>query len=98
MDLRSLAEDAPESQWREPARDKVGAERLQQVPSLGHRPDGVVRSAPPAPVGPTHAVAAATGSVVCGIGTDELAVRNHDGEAACVVERFPGCYADVVQG
>src|SRR5215203_6538813 len=31
MDLRSLSEDAPESQWREPLRDKVGAEQLQQV-------------------------------------------------------------------
>ena len=31
MDLRSLSEDAPESQWREPMRDKVGAEQLQQV-------------------------------------------------------------------
>src|SRR5829696_4253746 len=31
MDLRRLSEDAPESQWREPLRDKVGAEQLQQV-------------------------------------------------------------------
>ena len=31
MDLRSLSGDAPESQWREPMRDKVGAEQLQQV-------------------------------------------------------------------
>jgi len=31
MDLRSISEDAPESQWREPARDKVGAEQLQQT-------------------------------------------------------------------
>jgi hypothetical protein len=31
MDLRSLSEDAPESQWRDPLRDKVGAEQLQQV-------------------------------------------------------------------
>jgi hypothetical protein len=28
MDLRSLSEDAPESQWRDPLRDKVGAEQL----------------------------------------------------------------------
>jgi hypothetical protein len=49
-------------------RDKVGAEQLQQVPSLVNRPDGVVRSARTAPVGPTHGVAAATGTVVCGIG------------------------------
>jgi len=96
MDLRSLSEEAPESQWRMPARDKVGAEQLQQVPSLGHCPDGVVRLAPPAPVGPTHAVAAATDSVVCGIGTDELEVLNHDGEAASIVEKFPGCFAAVL--
>jgi hypothetical protein len=31
MDLRSLSEDAPESQWTEPMRDKVGAEQLRQV-------------------------------------------------------------------
>jgi hypothetical protein len=48
-------------------RDKVGAEQLQQMPSLG-RPDGVFRSARTASVGPTHGVAAATGTVVCGIG------------------------------
>jgi hypothetical protein len=49
-------------------RDKVGAEQLQQVLSLGNRPDGVFRSARTASVGPTHGVAAATGTVVCGIG------------------------------
>jgi hypothetical protein len=58
----------PRSQWRVPMRDKVGAEQLQQVPSLVNRPDGVVRSARTAPVGPTHGVAAATGTLVCGIG------------------------------
>jgi hypothetical protein len=31
----------------------VGAEQLQQVPSLAHRPDGVFRVARTAPVGPT---------------------------------------------
>jgi hypothetical protein len=31
MDLRSISEDAPEVPWREPLRDKVGAEQLQQV-------------------------------------------------------------------
>ena len=34
----------------------VGAEQLQQVPSLAHRLDGVFRVARTAPVGPTHAV------------------------------------------
>jgi hypothetical protein len=28
MDLRSLSEDAPESQWSDPMRDKVGAEQV----------------------------------------------------------------------
>jgi hypothetical protein len=41
-------------------------------------------------------VAAATGTVVCGIGTDGLEVLNHDGEAACVDEKFPGCSAAVL--
>jgi hypothetical protein len=77
-------------------RDKVGAEQLQQVPSLGNRPDGVVRSARTAPVGPTHGVAAATGTVVCGIGRMGLEVRDDDGEAACVVEKWPGCFAAVL--
>src|SRR6266545_432278 len=42
----------PRSQWRVPMRYKVGAEQLQQVPSLGDRPDGMVRSARTDPVGP----------------------------------------------
>jgi hypothetical protein len=77
-------------------RDKVGAEQLQQVPSLGNRPDGVVRSARTAPVGPTHGVAAATGTLVCGTGADGLEVRDDDGEAACVVEKCPGWFAAVL--
>ena len=48
-------------------RYKVGAEQLQQVPSLAYRPDGVFRVARTAPVGPTHAVCAVTGATVCGI-------------------------------
>jgi hypothetical protein len=48
-------------------RYKVGAEHLEQIPSLAHRPDGVFRSATTAPVGPTHAVDATTGAVACGI-------------------------------
>jgi hypothetical protein len=36
-------------------RYKVGAEQLQQVPSLVHRPDTVFQAARTAPVGPTHA-------------------------------------------
>jgi hypothetical protein len=40
MDLRSLSEDAPQSQWREPLRDKVGAEQLQQVHHCTTQPGG----------------------------------------------------------
>jgi hypothetical protein len=40
MDRRSLSEDAPESQWREPLRDKVGAEQLQQVHHCTTQPGG----------------------------------------------------------
>ena len=74
MDLRSLSEDAPESQWREPMRDKVGAEQLQQVPSLGHRLDGVFRLArPPRSVQPM-AWPPQLAPYICGIGTDGLDV------------------------
>jgi hypothetical protein len=40
-------------------RYKVGAEQLQQVPSLAYRPNTVFRAARTAPVGTTHAVCAA---------------------------------------
>jgi hypothetical protein len=76
-------------------RYKVGAEQLQQVPSLVHRPDTVFRAARTAAVGPTHAVCAATGAVVCGINAKRLEVLNEDWEAACFVEKCPGCFAAV---
>jgi hypothetical protein len=79
-----------------PMRYKVGAEQLQQVPSLVHRPDTVFRAARTAPVGPTHAVCAATGAVACGIKGDRLQVLDQDWEAACFVEKCPGCFAAVV--
>src|SRR6266540_2131006 len=59
-------------------RYKVGAERVEQAPPLAHRPDEVVRSARTAPVGPTHAVDAATGAVACGINTDGIDVLDQD--------------------
>jgi hypothetical protein len=59
-------------------RYKVGAEQLEQVPSLAHRPDGAFRLARTAPVGPTHAVNAATGVAACGIKTDGLEVLDQD--------------------
>jgi hypothetical protein len=74
-------------------RYKVGAEQLQHVPSLAHRPDGVFRAARTAPVGPTHAVCAVTGATVCGINSEALAVLDEDWEAACFVEKCPGCFA-----
>jgi hypothetical protein len=65
-------------------RYKVGAEQLQQVPALAHRPDGVFRVARTAPAGPTHAVDAATGAAVCGIKAEALQVLDQDWEAACL--------------
>lgn len=76
-------------------RYKVGAEQLQQVPSLVHRPDTVFRAARTAPVGPTHAVCASTGAVVCGINPERLEVLDEDWETACFVEKCPGCFAAI---
>ena len=76
-------------------RYKVGAEQLQQVPSLAHRADGVFRVARSAPVGPTHAVCAVTGATVCGFHSEALAVLDEDWEAACFVEKCPACFAAV---
>jgi hypothetical protein len=77
-------------------RYKVGAEHLEQVPSLAHRPDGVFRAARAAPVGPTHAVDAATGVVACGIKADGLEVLDQDREEAFFVEKCPGYSTAVV--
>jgi hypothetical protein len=63
-------------------RYKVGAEQVEQVPSLAHRPDRAFRSAWTTPVGPTHAVNAATGAAACGIKTDGLQVLDQDWEEA----------------
>ena len=77
-------------------RYKVGAEQVEQVPSLAHRPDGVFRVARTVPVGPTHAVDVATGAAACGIKTDGLDVLDQDWEEAFFVEKCPGCFAAVV--
>jgi hypothetical protein len=53
---------------------------------------GLFRSARTAPVVPTHAVAAATGTVACGSGWTGLRCSTTM-EAACAVEECPGCYA-----
>jgi hypothetical protein len=86
----------PPSRGRVPMRYKVGAEQLQQVPSLVHRPDTVFRVARTAAVGPTHAVRDATGAAACGIKADQLQVLDQDWEAACFVEKCPGCFAVVI--
>jgi len=77
-------------------RYKVGAEKVEQVPSLAQRPDGTFRSARAAPVGLTHAVDAETGAVACGITADGLDVLDQDWEGAFFVEKCPGCFAAVV--
>jgi hypothetical protein len=45
-------------------RYKIGAEQLEQAPSLANRPDGAFRSARTTPV-PTHAVDAT--AAACGV-------------------------------
>ena len=77
-------------------RYKVGAEQMEQIPSLAHRPDGVFRLARTAPVGPTHAVDATTGVVACGTKGHGLDVLDQDWEEAFFVEKCPGCFAAVV--
>ncbi len=47
-------------------RYQVGAEELERVPSMAHHPDGRFRLTRTAPVGPTHAVAAASDAAACG--------------------------------
>ena len=76
-------------------RYKVGAVRVEPVPSLPRRRGGALRSAGTVPVGPTHAVDVATGAVACGIPADRLEVLDQDWEAACFVEKCPGCFAVV---
>jgi hypothetical protein len=77
-------------------RYKVGAEQLEQIPSLAHRLDGVFRSARTTPVGPTHAVDTTTGAVAWRDPAYRLQVLDQDWEAAFFVERCPGCFAAVL--
>ena len=78
-------------------RYRVGAEQMEHIPSLAHRPDGVFGAARTAPVGLTHAVDTATDRVACGITTDGLDVLDQDWEEAFFVEKCPGCFAAVIQ-
>ena len=71
-------------------RYKVGAEQLQQVPTLLHRPDTAFRASRVAPAGPTHAVSTRTGETACGIPAEGLEVLDQDWEQACFVEKCPG--------
>ena len=77
-------------------RYKVGAEQLQQVPTLLHRPDTAFRASRVAPAGPTHAVSTRTGEAACGITAEGLEVLDQDWEQACFVEKCPGCFAAVL--
>ena len=79
-----------------PMRYKVGAEQLQQVPTLVHRPDTAFRAGRVAPAGPTHAVSTRTGEAACGITADGLEVLDQDWEEAFFVEKCPGCFAAVL--
>jgi hypothetical protein len=74
-------------------RYKVGAERLRQIPSVLPRRHTAFPVASFAPVGPTHAVCARTGAVVCGINANALRVLNEDWETACFVEKCADCFA-----
>ena len=77
-------------------RYRVGAEQLERVPSLAHRPGGTFRAGRTAPVGPIHAVDAATDAVACGIKADGLEVLDQDWEAAFFVEKCPRCFVAVI--
>ena len=76
-------------------RYKVGAEQLELVPAMAHRPGGVYRAPRTAPVGPTHAVDALLAVAACGIPAPQLQVLDQDWETA-FVEKCPGCFTAVL--
>ena len=76
---------------------KVGAEQLERVPAMAHRPGGVYRAARIAPVGPAHAVDTGSGGVACGIPARQLEVLDQDWEAA-FVEKCPRCFLAILAG
>jgi hypothetical protein len=97
MDMGGRSEDAAGVEPKgSRMRYKVGAEHMEQVPSLAHRPDGVFRAARTTPVGPTHAVDTTSGAAACGITAHGLEVLDQDWEEAFFVEKCPGCFAAVV--
>jgi hypothetical protein len=77
-------------------RYKVGAEQLQQVPTLAYRPDTAFRANRTAPAGPTHAVSTRTDEAACGLKADGLEVLDQDWEQAFFVEKCPRCFAAVL--
>jgi len=96
MDMLGISQDAAGSDRGGRMRYKVGAEQLEQVPSLAHRPDGVFRSAGPPrsaqpmrwtrrPV-PSPAGARSTGST-CWTTT---------GKRRSLPRSAPGCFAAAV--
>ena len=77
-------------------RYKIGAQALEEVPSLVHRPGGVFGAARTVPVGPTHAVGYRNRDGRLRDRDRGLEVLNDDWEAACFVEKCPGCFAAVI--
>jgi hypothetical protein len=73
-------------------RYQVGAEELERVPSMAHRPDGRFRLDRTTPVGPTHAVAMASDAAVCGVSTRRLHLLDQDWEDALQVEKCARCF------
>jgi len=76
-------------------RYRVGAEQLERVPAMAHRPGGVYRAPRIAPVAPAHAVDAGSGGVACGIPASQLEVLDQDWEAG-FVEKCPRCFLAIL--
>jgi hypothetical protein len=78
-------------------RYKVGAEQLERVPAMAHRPGGstghrgLLRSAQPTPW------MLARGGVACGMPASQLEVLDQDWEAA-FVEKCPRCFLAILAG
>ena len=71
-------------------RYRVGAEQVRRLPPLPD-PRGSRATARTTPIGPTYAVAVATGVAVCGVAAGRLHVLDEDWEGACLVEKCPAC-------
>src|SRR6266511_2201854 len=92
MDMRSISEDAPEVPMAG-AYALQGRCRAAPAGAITGQPsgwDGQVGQDRP---GRSTIWPPRPAPYICGIGADGLEVRNDDGEAACVVEKCPGCFA-----